>query len=242
MSIARELAKTEDMLFVIPCAGKMFKSSISKTNKALCFTINKGYFQTKTLQQMLDILDVIKDIGSDTVVFVGRIDKVRKTDGTIVYRQRVFTHSLITLFKFCKKLGVAVFIPSEFEITINNVLNVKSELKYLERYAKQFNQSITTYLTNTCILQIYNLLLYLNMYSDIFITADKILHGKTGYMMRAPFLVGRYSIDSKSSSVYVNRQITCKEAYFGLDGDVTTLDYGYTDENIALDIKKGVFE
>ena len=242
MSIARDLAKTEDMLFVIPSAGKMFKSSISKTNKALCFTVNKGYFQTKTLQQMLDIIDVIQDIDSDTIVFVGKIDKVRKTNGELVYRQRVFTHSLISLFKFCKRLGVAVCIPPEFEVTINNVLNVKPELVYLERYAKEYNQSITTYLTNTCILQIYNLLLYLNMYSDIFITADKILKGKQGYMMRAPFLVGRYSIDTKSSSIYINKQIDCREAYVGLDGDVTTLDYGYTDENIALDKKRGILK
>ena len=45
--------------------------------------------------------------------------------------------------------GIIVEIPESFHVRINSVLNVLSDLPYLERYAKGFHESIDDYLTHT---------------------------------------------------------------------------------------------
>ena len=74
MSILNAIAVKGTNKFVVPCAGKMFRSSISKDDKALCFVINKGYFETTDLISMLSILDYTTKVND--IVLVGKIEKV----------------------------------------------------------------------------------------------------------------------------------------------------------------------
>lgn len=241
MSILNTIAIKGTNKFVVPCAGKMFRSSISKDDKALCFVINKGYFETADLISMLSILDdttKIKDI-----ILVGKIEKVRlKATKVIVYRQRIFFKNLRVFLNFCKVQGIRFELSSDFHISINNIMNCREDLVYLERYAKRFDESIDEWLTHCCIIELFYLLKSLNMYSDLGRRVNTYLRGRVNYLYRAPFLISSYSIDTRSSGIFLGFKAEDKRLY---EDDVTGVDllrYGYTQKNIESDIKGGAFK
>lgn len=241
MSIANTVAINGTNRFVIPCAGKMFRSSISKDDKALCFVLNKGYFETSDLNSMLSILDDVEIISE--FVLVGGIEKVRiaKTR-CIVYRQRLFFKSLNILLKFCKSFGLRFELSRDFRISINNVLNCVDDLIYLERYAKRFDESIDVWLTHCCIIELYFYLKSLNMYSNLEKFVNQYLKNRVNYLNRAPFLISSYNIDTKSSGIFLGFSADDKRLYdVGVTG-VELLKFGYTVKNIEKDIKGGVFK
>lgn len=241
MSIVDAVAIKGNNKFVVPCAGKMFRSSISKDDKALCFVINKGYFETADLTSMLSILDDVLQIKD--VVLVGKIEKVRmRYTKNIVYRQRVFFKNLRVFLSFCKVQGVRFELTNDFHISINNIMNCRDDLVYLERYAKRFDESIDEWLTHCCIIELFFLLKSLNMYSDLGKKSNQFLRGRVNYLYRAPFLISSYNIDAKSSGIFLGFKAEDKRLYEDDVTGVELLKYGYTQKNIEADIKGGAFK
>jgi len=241
MSILNAIAVKGTNKFVVPCAGKMFRSSISKDDKALCFVINKGYFETTDLISMLSILDYTTKVND--IVLVGKIEKVRlRTSKIIVYRQRVFFKNLRIFLNFCKVQGIRFELTQDFHISINNIMNCREDLIYLERYAKKFDESIDEWLTHCCTIELYYLLKSLNMYSDLSKRVNIYLRGRINYLYRAPFLISSYSIDTKSSGIFLGFVAEDKRLYKDDVTGVDLLKYGYTQKNVEADIKGGVFK
>lgn len=241
MSILNAIAIKGTNKFVVPCAGKMFRSSISKDDKALCFVINKGYFETTDLISMLSILDYSAKVNE--IILVGKIEKVRlRTSKIIVYRQRVFFKNLRIFLNFCKVQGIRFELAQDFHISINNIMNCREDLIYLERYAKRFDESIDEWLTHCCIIELYYLLKSLNMYSDLGKRVNNYLRGRVNYLYRAPFLISSYNIDTKSSGIFLGFVAEDKRLYRDSVTGVDLLKYGYTQKNVEADIKEGVFK
>lgn len=241
MSILNAIAVKGTNKFVVPCAGKMFRSSISKNDKALCFVINKGYFETTDLISMLSILDYTTKVND--IVLVGKIEKVRlRTSKIIVYRQRVFFKNLRIFLNFCKVQGIRFELTQDFHISINNIMNCREDLIYLERYAKKFDESIDEWLTHCCTIELYYLLKSLNMYSDLSKRVNIYLRGRINYLYRAPFLISSYSIDTKSSGIFLGFVAEDKRLYKDDVTGVDLLKYGYTQKNVEADIKGGFFK
>lgn len=241
MSILNAIAVKGTNKFVVPCAGKMFRSSISKDDKALCFVINKGYFETTDLISMLSILDYTTKVND--IVLVGKIEKVRlRTSKIIVYRQRVFFKNLRIFLNFCKVQGIRFELAQDFHISINNIMNCREDLIYLERYAKRFDESIDEWLTHCCTIELYYLLKSLNMYSDLSKRVNMYLRGRVNYLYRAPFLISSYSIDTKSSGIFLGFVAEDKRLYKDDVTGVALLKYGYTQKNVEADIKGGAFK
>lgn len=241
MSILNAIAVKGTNKFVVPCAGKMFRSSISKDDKALCFVINKGYFETTDLISMLSILDYTTKVND--IVLVGKIEKVRlRTSKIIVYRQRVFFKNLRIFLNFCKVQGIRFELAQDFHISINNIMNCREDLIYLERYAKKFDESIDEWLTHCCTIELYYLLKSLNMYSDLSKRVNIYLRGRVNYLYRAPFLISSYSIDTKSSGIFLGFVAEDKRLYKDDVTGVDLLKYGYTQKNVEADIKGGAFK
>lgn len=238
MSITRAVQAKGRNKLVIPSAGKMFKSNISKSDRALCFCINKGYFESESLSELLCLLDDCDSYSS--IIVVGKTEKVRLSGSrTIVYRQRVFFKSLIDILNICKLNGFRFDLSNSFRISINNVLNCVEDLVYLEVLAARFGETIDTWLTNCCIIHLSHLLLSMDMYSNIIKYSTRILHGKEGYLDRAPFLISSYSIDNSTSGLFLGHDIEDKRLYSMTIEDKEKLVYGFTDSNIASDIKGG---
>lgn len=241
MSILNAIAVKGTNKFVVPCAGKMFRSSISKDDKALCFVINKGYFETTDLISMLSILDYTTKV--EDIVLVGKVEKVRlKATKLIVYRQRVFFKNLRIFLNFCKVQGIRFELTKDFRISINNIMNCREDLVYLERYAKRFDESIDEWLTHCCIIELFYLLKSLNMYSDLGKRVNSYLMGRINYLYRAPFLISSYNIDTKSSGIFLGFVAEDKRLYKDNVTGVELLKYGYTQKNVEADINGGAFK
>lgn len=240
MSISAVVSIKGSNKLVIPCAGKMFRSNISKDDKALCFVINKGYFETADLQAMLSILDDFSQFKE--IIRVGNIEKVRLKSGFIVYRQRIFFKSLKTVLNLCKVLGLRFELSSDFKISINNIMNCVEELVYLERYAKRFDESIDEWLTHCCIIELFNLLKSMGMYSDLGKLVNKYLSNRQGYLDRAPFLVSSYNIDASNSGIFLGFQPDDRRLYSSRAEGKDVLKLGYTVKGVEQDIKGGKFK
>lgn len=236
MSFVKELESSSDTKFVIPRAGKMFKSnSGKKEGQLLAFCLNKGYFETDTYDEMLDIVETL----DEKFIQIGDIQKVQLDLSGIVFRQRIFFKSLKELLELCKLNGIKIIIPDDFHIDINNVMNILDELPNIERYAQKEGQTIEVWLTNTLFVNLNYLLEQQNMYSDVKQRVSDILDYRIGYMNRAPFLISSYDIDKKYSAVFLHLSDTKDERLISIKPDDTILRYGYTDNNIKLDKKGG---
>lgn len=227
--------------FVVPCAGKLFRSSISRNDKALCFVLNKGYFESDSLKSLLSIVrscDVFPNI-----VLVGGIEKIKLTKGSIVYRQRIFFRDLGELIGFCKASELRFELSADFHITINNVMNCLDDLVYLERYASRFDESIDAWLTHCLTIELWCLLTTFDVPTSVGKYANRYLRNRKNYLFRAPFLSSGYSIDTGTSGIFMGYidgedDRICDTGYVGTDG----LVFGYTNKNILRDIKEGVFK
>lgn len=232
MSLANILSRNTVCSLIIPCAGKMFRSSISKKDKALCFVINKGYIETARLDTLYYMLEDVSKL--KWLVFVGGINKVSTKSG-IRYRQRVFFKSFVEMISLCKSQGITIELDDDFEIDINNVMFCLNDLKYLELYARQHNQNIDRYLTETCICQMSLLLKSKKFDSPINDRAEHILRGRIGYLDRAPYLVSSYNIENHTSSIYIPSNVD--------DNRIVSVDrFGYIESIVKHDKEKGVFQ
>lgn len=226
---------------IIPRAGKMFKSNVSRNNKALCFCMNKGYLESETLDSLYYFIQARKATDSDWLHFVGGIDKIHMKSGGFVYRQRVFFYSFMNMCDLCKRSGITILLTKDFRIDINSVINCVDDMQYLEWYASMFDETIDSFLTNTCKVQVFNVLKSKGMMSPLKYEVDTLLKGKRGYLERSPFLVGSYDNTKKTSSVFININLKDDRMY-----TTETLDnletYGFTQKMVQKDIKSGVFK
>lgn len=233
MSIANKLMRGDTASkFIIPCTGKMFHSSMSRKDKALCHCLNKGYIETSSREQMGYLVDDL--LMTDWAILVGNVDAVRLKTNVVRYRQRLFFRSVVRLVEFCKRNGVLIDFTKDFRVNINSVLFCAEDLRYLERYARSFDRSIDSYLTETCIVQLSFILRDKNVDSPVHERANNILNGKVGYLDRAPMMVGTYNIEKHTSSVYIPNRVDDIRA-------VSKEKWGYVDSIVADDRKAGVF-
>lgn len=241
MSITSAITSNTTSRFVIPCTGKMFRSSIKDGDKALCFLVNKGWFETETLDDMLDLVDDANKF--DEVILVGEIEKVRLARSrTIVYRQRIFTKSLNKLSSICQVLGVRVDLAPQFRVAINSVMNCRDDLPYLERYARRFNETIDEWLTHCCIVELFYYFQSRGIDTNMEWMVERYLNGRENYLYRAPFLVSSYDIKKHRSSVFLGFEATDRRTFRDDVTGVELLKYGYTKHNVEADVKGGVFK
>lgn len=238
MSISSSLAGiTEDRL-VIPYPGKMFRSSVSKTDKATCFVLNKGYIESDSLDQLKDLLNDADAVG--TIVRVGNIEQVITLSGE-KFRQRLFFKSIRHILNVVKLNGFSIYIPPEFRVTINSVMNCLDDLKYFEYYARFHKVTIDEWLTNCLLIHLHCLLKYMGILSPLDQRVEEILRGKKGYLDRAPFLISGYNIDDKSSAVFLEMDGHDSRLYSNMILNMQNLNYGFTTSVVAQDKKEGVF-
>lgn len=227
------------MRLVIPYAGNMFKSNIGKCNTAICFSVNKGYLESDELQPLYYLKESLEQYS--WLYFVGGIDKIHLGSSKYCYRQRIFFKDFDKVCDICKENGIVIGTTPDFRISINNVINCGEFLKYIEWYANSFSETIETYLTNTCKVQIYNLLQDKCMFTTISKEVSVILSGKEGYLDRAPFLAKSYSTDSKTSKLYTYNG--CADVRLYTQKDLKDIDrYGLSGKVVAYDRKAGVFK
>ena len=239
MSILDKVGVTGNK-FVVPLLGKMFRSNITKHNQALAFCINKGYFEMTSL---IGIKDLKKELANfDEIVIVGGIDEIRKKNGKTVYRQRVFFKNLIILLEFCRSFCLNFELSADLKITINNIMNCKSDLKYLERYAALYNETIDNYLKNCLCLNLQMLLDNMDVRYDLGVNIEKIKENRTGYLNRTPFIVTCYNIDNHTSSLYLDPDTSDTRLFSGGNPNKEDISgvYGYTSTLIRQDRKRGV--
>ena len=216
----------------IPRAGKMFMSNISKDNQVLVYCLNKGYFETDTLDDMKYILTECENNSSgDNFKLVGDIQKVDIEYVGQVYRQRVFFKSLKEILTVCSMNMVQVIFPLNFHIDINNVMNVLDYLPALEKYAyEQDGETIEEFLTNSFKIMINELLKHFNIHSQYKEEVERFLENKDlfTYINRAPYILSSYNIDQHTSAIF---QIFRK--------DSTNNMQGFTKLNLEADKKQG---
>ena len=236
MSITSKLRDTSIYRFVIPRAGKMFITNIARDNRALAFTINKGYFETDTLD---DLLDIMENCNLEGFKFIGNVDKV-DTGTSVVYRQRIYFNNFKDMIAFSKRFGVKTIIPDSFNIEIDCVTNILSTIPVIEKYAKAQNELIHTWLTNTLIVNLHFLLEYTELDSNLNDKVDAILKNRKGYMDRAPFLFSHYDINTNNSAIFLHLQNCLDERVFTIQIHTSDINFGFTTKNIKADRKGGI--
>lgn len=230
MAFSKVIAFQTHTKFIIPCAGKLFYSNIEKEQQALGLVLNKGYFESPSLQDLLVLMD---ELNINLFIRVGNIDRIIKKDKSIVYRQRIYFKSLLQLLIFLKQNGIILDITDTFKVTINNLLNVIDELPKLEYIAHQQGVDIETYLTDACKIHLHCLLTSLNMYS-VFRNQIPRLVRREGYLDLAPLLVSSYSIKQHTSSLFIEPKSSIVPGMFSYEEiyDKENLKIGYTLGNI----------
>lgn len=228
----------KDSKIVIPCSGKMFRSTLEGKNQALAYCLNKGYLDFADLNNLLEVLDQLKT--SDNFVLVGDTERVL-SNKKVSYRQRIFFKSLNKLIEVCKRNGVIIEIAEDFRININNVLNCLDELVFLERYARRFSQDIDTYLTHTCLVRLNNIFRQGSVGFNLNRNIDELLEDKLGYLDRAPFVISDYSISEKTSSIFLETYVDDIRLYSSRVNVNNSIDFGYTSDNVKEDIGKRCF-
>lgn len=239
MSVTYELQIGSYDKVVIPCAGKMIYSRLTPMNKALCFVLNKAYVQFDTLKEMIIFLRELKE--EDGFYFVGEIEKIKLAySKDLVYRQRLYFKDFGAMLDKIKYFGLGFELDEDFHISIDSIVDCKDALPYLKTYASKFNEDIEDYLTNTCIVQISDILSYkgiVNLYEE---RVNEILSGKVGYLNRAPLILSSFNFEGHKSSVFLMKSFKDKRMYSELR-DRDFHDFGFTYENINLDKRHKVF-
>lgn len=237
MSILNSIVDKNNRM-VIPCSGKMFRSTLEGKNQALAFCLNKGYLDFADLSDLLLILDCLKE--SNSFILVGSIEKII-SGNKLTYRQRIFFKSLNKLIEVCKHNGIIIEISKDFRININNVLNCLNELVYLERYARRFSQDIDTYLTNTCLVRLNNIFKQGSVKYVLNKNIDDLLSDKYGYLDRAPFVISDYDISSNTSGIFLESYVDDIRLYSAKVNVNNSILFGYTSNNVQEDMEKRCF-
>ena len=192
MGIAKTVATVNNNhKFVIPDADDLFYYK-GKLVARLC----KGYIETSDLFTMLAIRGELADLSKkiknvNRFQFVGDVDKLRYAN-TVIYRQRVYFLDLEDMLQKIKILGLRLTVGENFSFNMANITLCNDALPYLQIYASRQNENIETYLNNTCILQLCNMLERLNMYNTLTQQMNELMSTKNNYLYRAPYLMAKY--------------------------------------------------
>ncbi len=237
MSISETMAVLSKSKLVIPYPSRMYWSNITRRDKALCFVLNRGYFEAPNCETILCILD---DIQSDTVKFIGSIEKVQLKSGVVVYRQFVVFKSLKAMLNLCRASGVSFELGKDFHITLDSMENCFSEMKTMKQYASKFREPVDVWLTNCCIIHINELSKGLHFSCNLDDRVNRILYKRNGYLDRSPFLLSSINKEDRKSVFFVETDINDGRLYSMRILDKNDLVYGYTTANVKKDKKKGV--
>ena len=240
MSITYELQIGSYDKVVIPCPGKMIYSNLTQLNKVLCFVLNKAYVQFDALEEMIVFLRELKE--EDGFYFVGDIEKVKLMHShDIVYRQRLYFKDFGSMLDKIKYYGLGFDLGEDFHISIDNVVDCKDALPYLKVYASEFNQEIEDYLTDTCIVQISDILNYKGIVNNYEERVETILRDKVGYLNRAPLILSSFHFEGHKSSIFLMKNFMDKRMYVNLRNK-DFHDFGFTFENVNYDKRHKVFK
>lgn len=237
MSISKVLASTSYDSFIIPCTSKLVRTNIGRNNSALCFLMNRGYFDTDTLSDMERLTKQICEL--DGTKLVGGIDKVVFSN-QVRYRQRVVFNDLLGVMEVCKMHGAGCSLSDDFRVTIDSVIDCSEDLRYLQYYARSYYQTVDTFLTNTCKIQFSLMAESKHMNNPLDEEISHILQGKRGYMDRAPFLLSKYNLSTGKSAIFIPKLKVDKSMYNEVKPN-QFLDYGYTEKMVLKDRKGGIF-
>lgn len=250
MSHLLESIKDKPFNFVIPVAGKCFKSRIGFRDKVLLLSLNKGYIEADSLETCYYVTVYLETEHDGFFIPVGNIEKIKLSDtDDVVYRQRIYFKSLSLFLRVVKSLNCQMVVPNTFKVTTNSLLDIINELPILERYAKAVKSDVDTWLTNVCLILLYDACKMTGV-SDRINLDDSVyaLANQDGYLNRSPLLCGTHSAVNNISSVFRLENTEDTRFYsndiFGksiVDGNKTLNCYGYTDKNVRRDIKRGVF-
>lgn len=223
---------------VIPTAGKLIHIKVKRYGKVLCFVLNRGYIESKTLQDMLCLEQILDKV--DSVNYVGKINKVVLNNGATVYRHRLYFTSLATIVKVCKDNNIEFLLGNSFSIDSNHLMNCTDDLNILSQYARRHNKTINEWLTDTCKIAIYELLKEIGLTSKS-LTSDsikEIINGKVGYLTRAPLLVTDYIPKTHKAVFMMPISLQNEKLYDLKSSEVSILDIGYTSKGVKHDIKR----
>lgn len=244
MDLMEILASNTTSKLVLPCTGKMFYDEIKgignsdkvTRDKVLVVPLNKGYFESEDLGDILNMLD--SQGKNKLFITVGNTVKIKRADGTFCYRQRIFINDLYSTLKACAEQGYTLHIPSDFKVPIISILNNLADMPYLETYANMHNQVIDGYLRKVILIQLYFM-------SNVI----GIKHNLTGRIKRwqkrpvlkgilnnTPFLCSRIGVGRARSSIFIDIDDWIASGFC-----TNAEDYGYTATRIKKHRKEGLF-
>lgn len=258
MSKLVDMLKKEKVHFVIPYASRLKYTNISKTDKALVFTIDKGYLETSNMDTCYYLSLFLKQTQCGKFVEVGNIEKIVLSNKSIVYRQRFYFTDFPLLLKVISQFDGKVIVTDTFKIGIQQMINCLDSVPTLERYFSSKHTTCYTlddWLTDCCLLQMYILASIDKVNIELYKSYDELL--QEGILNRAPYLSGvndgshtsiiappyEYLVGYRSSGELVDllsdelekrHHINCKDYKIKYKGKDIPI-YGFTTHNIELD-------
>ena len=149
---------------------------------------------------MFDFLNALSEY--EEIKLVGSTDKVKLSNGALVYRQRLYFYDLDLMLKILYNSYFMVEVPENFYVSINNIISCKDILKYLYNYASEKNLTIDKFLRNSCLVHLHDYLDSLGLLNIAYPSLHQVYNNNIGFLDRAPFLLSRYNKESKTNSDY----------------------------------------
>ena len=214
---------------------------LNDTVKALCYGITRGYFETNTLADMLEIIDALKDLG---VTLVFNVDKVKVADTRVVYRQRVFFTKFDKILDVCVKYNCNINCVDDIALSEPCYRFLDKDMPYLIKYADKLNMDVETWLV-----------LVFKYYCTVYLQAKHIEHlsliddscreelvGVKGLLDRAPYFLSVCDIKNKHFVVLQHFDVCNEQLYTIIENGTTSMfSYGFTNLNVMADKKQGLF-
>lgn len=219
--------------FVLPKPSKCFFVKVGKNENALVFSITQGYIETDTLKDCYYVTAFFLSHKEGYFQVVGKIDKIKKSDGTIIYRQRIKFTSYSTLLQLIREMNATLVVGNEFCIDTNCLEHCGKEIPTLKKYASKFKIDINSWLTLAIKLYIHYSCVTYQMLDKLVMNREclKLKMGTRGFLDRSPYLCD--TDKQKRVSIYKITDFS-NEMLFSENAD-----YGYTSRNIRKDKKKG---
>ena len=204
MSKEAEHLKLNNISFIIPQISSLEYSNISKTDKALCYVLDRGFIEAESLKSCYLMSTFLCSTLSNKFFKVGSIDKVKLKTQKTVFRQRIYFTDLSLLLSILSNFSIDLIIPKSFRVRISNFVNCNECIPNLTKYLKKkgyTNYSLDSWLTDSCIIQLFILCKLDNVNLSLYKSLSKIY--KKGLLVRAPYICGDFSLIKKRSSLVV---------------------------------------
>lgn len=202
--------------FVIPEPSRFMYSSISSNDKALCYIINRGYFEDDDLSAVKVFNTGVETRTKGDLKLVGDIDKIKLRTGNVVYRQRVYFRNVGKLLQLLGHFTITLEIPESYRVGIEHVVKCSKALPSLWKYyqdKKGAYSSIEEWLTCASVAQLYAQCILNNVKIETYIPSKKLF--SQGCLVRAPYLSYYMDVNKRKSSVFVASDDMFKQNYKG---------------------------